>query len=100
MHIVDQNKLKNSNEGGIFDGSRKHIDELNNLADVFESQTFNAVIPTYNPRKEEDNGPIISLNDINNYDINELEEDLYDYPYEDNPQINNLPQTHGIIPTR
>jgi len=96
MHIVDQKKIKNSQSGGIFDNDRKQIDELNELADIFESATFDAVIPTYKPRKEEDNGPIVALNDIYNYDIAELDEDLYDDQYDPTIQGNIVPPNQSL----
>ena len=77
MHVVDQKKIKQYQMGGIFNNDRRQIDDLNERSDLFESQIFNANIPTYKPRKEEDNGPVISLADYYNFNIEE-EDENYD----------------------
>lgn len=59
--LVKNDDLKASVMGSTFGDAGKKIDIGDEAADIFTSNMFEALIPTWKSRKDKDNGPIIPL---------------------------------------
>jgi hypothetical protein len=59
--LVKNDDLKASIMGSTFGDAGKKIDIGDEAADIFTSNMFEALIPTWKSRKDQDNGPIIPL---------------------------------------